>query len=921
MAFTARTETYVNVSSLTTPFNFTLTKPTNTAEGDILFCLICANGTSLAVDAVPDGWTLIAEANPAVGYYYWLYYKVAGGSEPANYTWSLNATAKVRAVCSCYTGGDFDPADPILVSSNTGYVVSNNQVIAAGMNVTRTLCPMVFWAAAYYTPSAVSFTKPTTPVDAWIEDDDTGHSTPDFYTEICSMIWGSSGATGDMAATASLNPTTKHAFAVALRSPHVFTVTTADPSGVAYPDATLNGTNTCEEDILERGFDWGATTEYGDSWTETGTFAPGAFSHEISVASQGIYHYRAKSRDSTGWRYGADRMIALYPSITGYGQINLLDDESISSYAARQSWPCQVSTSMIAVAFNAYQAGGGGYHKTVVKTQNVDASGNLTDTGYSIELEDTDDEVTSPCMIKLAQANDLYALVHELAGGAGKLSILRIDGAGAIIRLHEWTFATANVCCPRIQEAFGDIVVILSRNDSGNKGTFYSCYVNHNTGVITVTGYTLDIADYYRPGDLIWHSDLPTGEYIIVSYRGNDNAGYIRTYTLNPFGQLFATGYSIQIDSGDPAGNFSGGGLVKLGNYYVCVYTKVSAPYIGRAKTFGVSSATGEITYTGNSYDWGVPNAELPDHAAAYGEYNAFLGIYVVGVPYVGAYNKGYIVALFVTTAGEISTADEEEFYGTAITEPRLILITGTSGGGGGGGDVSKIWLIIHLDMFVPTISDPEAVEVDGTQQTKQIVIVMPVPVITQGREAKYEGGQSDDTALTIPALPDKTRRSALLYEKYQAGDDGESVIYDVNWVAQTFTPSANHTCNYVGLRIGRTGVGQGTITVSIKATDGAGKPTGADLASATLDADAMMNAPASMIPFLLGAGVALTASTKYAIVVRVSNGDVTRFLKWRHDGTSPTYTGGSKAYSTDGGSTWTLDTNTDFLFEEGYYV
>jgi hypothetical protein len=212
MAFTARTETYVDLASLSSPYNITVTKPTGTVDGDILFCWIAY--VTETIDSVPSGWTSLAYKAGASTYWR-LYYKIAS-SEPANYTWSLTGSTRIRAVCSCYTSGDFNAADPIDVVSNTLYETSNTICRAASMNVASANSPLVFWAGCYSSATRV-FAKPSVPTTDWVEDDDAGSSTSRYWTEICSMIWGGSGATGNMDATIDFTITNKHAFAVALK--------------------------------------------------------------------------------------------------------------------------------------------------------------------------------------------------------------------------------------------------------------------------------------------------------------------------------------------------------------------------------------------------------------------------------------------------------------------------------------------------------------------------------------------------------------------------------------------------------------------------------------------------------------------------------------------------------------------------------
>lgn len=214
MAFTARTETYVDVTSLLSPYDITVTKPTGTVDGDILFCWIGWRKTSACtIDSVPSGWTELGSYT-ANDDKYALYYKIAA-SEPASWDWSFSASAKIRAVCSCYTGGDFNASDPIDVVSNTAYRTYNASCLAASMSVAAANSPLIFWGGTYL-PLARTFTKPSVPTTDWVEDDDAGSLTSSFWTEVCSMIWSGSGATGDMIATISASAIDKHAFAVAL---------------------------------------------------------------------------------------------------------------------------------------------------------------------------------------------------------------------------------------------------------------------------------------------------------------------------------------------------------------------------------------------------------------------------------------------------------------------------------------------------------------------------------------------------------------------------------------------------------------------------------------------------------------------------------------------------------------------------------
>lgn len=138
----------------------------------------------------------------------------------------------------------------------------------------------------------------------------------------------------------------------------------------------------------------------------------------------------------------------------------------------------------------------------------------------------------------------------------------------------------------------------------------------------------------------------------------------------------------------------------------------------------------------------------------------------------------------------------------------------------------------------------------------------------------------------------------------YEGSNDGASVIYGVNWYAQTFTTTAAVTITKVGLHTQRFST-PGDITVSIRAVDEEYKPTGADLTSGAVSANGWDTSMAwndvDVTDYLL------TASTQYAIVVRVLGGDGANNVAWSYDNTSPSYADGSRCTSGDSGSTWSV--------------
>ncbi len=153
------------------------------------------------------------------------------------------------------------------------------------------------------------------------------------------------------------------------------------------------------------------------------------------------------------------------------------------------------------------------------------------------------------------------------------------------------------------------------------------------------------------------------------------------------------------------------------------------------------------------------------------------------------------------------------------------------------------------------------------------------------------------------------------LYESYLE-ENAFYNVYGVYWRSQSFTPQASHIITSVKLKLCRVG-SPGTGTVSIKATDANGKPTGADLCSGSIDGNNLPLDPnPEKLGFSLGAGANLYAGTKYALVWRFPSGDSSNYARTRHMYPG-TYAGGTAVTSSDSGATWSVVTDWDFVFED----
>jgi hypothetical protein len=151
---------------------------------------------------------------------------------------------------------------------------------------------------------------------------------------------------------------------------------------------------------------------------------------------------------------------------------------------------------------------------------------------------------------------------------------------------------------------------------------------------------------------------------------------------------------------------------------------------------------------------------------------------------------------------------------------------------------------------------------------------------------------------LALMAIPVTEAMAATMYEHYDTGAAVSGVaVYSGQPRAQTFTAESSHAITSVSLQLSRfVGDGiPGIITVSIRATDSNGYPTGGDLASGTTDGSTLPNTVGSTVwrEIALSPCLDVTVGEVYAIVVSNTGGSGNR-ITWWGPGTNG-YSGGSK--------------------------
>jgi hypothetical protein len=84
--------------------------------------------------------------------------------------------------------------------------------------------------------------------------------------------------------------------------------------------ATCNGTITATggANCTSRGFEWGLVQggPYPNTWTESGDFGTGAFSHQFTgLAENTLHYYRAKAQNPVGWGYGGEQSFTTWKAV------------------------------------------------------------------------------------------------------------------------------------------------------------------------------------------------------------------------------------------------------------------------------------------------------------------------------------------------------------------------------------------------------------------------------------------------------------------------------------------------------------------------------------------------------------------------------------------------------------------------------
>ena len=153
----------------------------------------------------------------------------------------------------------------------------------------------------------------------------------------------------------------------------------------------------------------------------------------------------------------------------------------------------------------------------------------------------------------------------------------------------------------------------------------------------------------------------------------------------------------------------------------------------------------------------------------------------------------------------------------------------------------------------------------------------------------------------------------ATIRESQGTSNANNNITGSTFWASQTWTTTTGaYSVTGVRLWLSAAGGYTGNVTISLRATDGSDKPTGADLAAMTFDGSTLTaSSSGDGITRNFDTPYELSASVIYAFVVRQTG----LGIKYRRMAANP-YAAGALYTSSDSGSTWGSPSSTDWKFE-----
>ena len=210
----------------------TITKPSGTAANDVLIASVAVAPSSVAISP-PSGWTLVRRMDNAgpTSNSLAVYYKVAGGSEPASYAWSVSGASFSVGGVQGFTG--VDPASPIQVENGQS---TPSATTHATPSISTTVANSMLVASHAFASSS-SWTPPSGMTESF--DKANGAANANGLTvEGSRVLLAVAGASGAKTATAAANADAGNAHILALK-PANTNLSISTPTGTASGDVMI----------------------------------------------------------------------------------------------------------------------------------------------------------------------------------------------------------------------------------------------------------------------------------------------------------------------------------------------------------------------------------------------------------------------------------------------------------------------------------------------------------------------------------------------------------------------------------------------------------------------------------------------------------------------------------------------------------
>jgi hypothetical protein len=160
-----RREGMATVVNTTATGSVTIPQPAATVPGDVLVACLTLNTRRVVAGGIPADWKPIAAETSIANPHVFGYYKVAGGSEPADYTWFLSSAVQNSGGIARYSGVDnHSPIDA--VGTGASAAVGTAGTIPA-LTTTSSRTMLVGCIGVNSSTPAVSFESPAGMVGVW----------------------------------------------------------------------------------------------------------------------------------------------------------------------------------------------------------------------------------------------------------------------------------------------------------------------------------------------------------------------------------------------------------------------------------------------------------------------------------------------------------------------------------------------------------------------------------------------------------------------------------------------------------------------------------------------------------------------------------------------------------------------------------